>query len=115
MKTTTIEHQLIRAARILDSERSTTLKLLAGEAKWLRSSMATLFSELADPRELEHTEAAQVVRHANGVGQYLERLKAQNAHMHQLQLLAEELGVWNQWPSSVQVTVVFKEPKRRKG
>ena len=110
----TSEHHVIRAARILDSERSTTLQLLGGEARWLRSSTATLFDEMADPRMLAHVDATQVARHATSLGRYLEQLKCQNAYMERLQHLAEELGVWNQWPSSIQITVTFVEKKKSK-
>jgi hypothetical protein len=110
---TTTEHKLIQAVRVLDSERSTTLLLLAGEASWLRSSTATLFNEMADARMLEHAYSTEVARHATGLGRHLEQLKAQNAYMQRLQHLAEELGVWNQWPSSVQVVVTFVEKSKQ--
>lgn len=110
----TPEHEIIRAARILDSERSTTLQLIRGEASWLRSSTATLFNEMADARLLQHAHANDVARFATGLGRYLERLKGQNAYMERLQHLAEDLGVWNQWPSSIPVVVVFTERKLTK-
>lgn len=106
------EAHITRAVRVLDSRRRVTLELLRGESNWLRSNTVTLYEELADPRMLEHADAVPLVEHAARLSRYVEQLKGQNDAMERLHNLAESHGVWNEWPSEIEVVAVFKQGKR---
>lgn len=108
----TREHDIVTAARILNSQRIVSLELLSGESKWLRSSVAGLYANMADEAMLPHADAQEVAQHATRLGMYLEQLKERNMSMMRLRDLATALGL--EWPSEIAVTALFTESRGRR-
>jgi hypothetical protein len=96
----------VAAAIILNSERETTLMLLHDHARWLQTSVRSLYADMADPGAAKHADADKVIMHAAMMNRYIARLLTQNEAMERLHSLATR-----EWPKEIKVTVLF-DPKQ---
>ena len=100
---------LVLQVRILNSERETTLLILAGELRWMRSETARLEVDMRESPCNVEQNAETTIRigyHAQRAGVLLSRLGAQNTAMRRLRGLTPE----SSWPCNI-VTEEPAEPE----
>jgi len=91
---------IVRKAIVLDSERSTTLSLIAGTMKWCRTRMRDIEAELRE----EHSkggpvDSTEIVMHLTRLQGLTYKLHSQNAAM----MILYDIALV--WPAGVEVTV----------
>jgi hypothetical protein len=89
----------VRRALILDQARGTTLDLISGTAKWVRSRFRDLEQDLREIATSGAVDASDLIRQLACLQGLTHQLHAQNTAMLVLYDLATE------WPADVEVTV----------